>query len=328
MSANPNAVVKHENTRHPEAVTMVLRTIVSDDMKAKMRQALPQNVSIDRFTRVVLTAIQQNPAVAMVDDRGSLYNACVSAAKDGLLPDGREGALVVFRKKVDNKYVSGVQWMPMRAGLIKRLAQAGITIDAQIVRKNDEFSYELGDNPRITHKPNLLEERGEVIAVYAIATLANGTKMREILSVKDIERIQAASQTGGSEFGPWAVWWDEMARKSAIRRLYKSLPVLDAAINETVTRDDDLYEFGDTTVDGTAPAATDAPPAATGQKPAGNGRKRPSALNKIVGDETDQTSTGAQAGNGQPPAGEVIEGTGTVVQAQSAEGAQPGAQLF
>ena len=243
------------------AIAQVCTTITSPEFKAKVQQALPSNVSLDRFTRVALTAIQQNPDVA-AQDRQSLYNSVVRCAQDGLLPDGREAALVIFAGKV--------QYMPMVAGLIKRLATAGISIDAQVVRENDTFEQELGDNASITHKtPRLGQPRGDIIGAYAIARLPNGMVMREVMSKEDVDQVRNASRSKNS--GPWSQWYGEMARKTVIRRLAKRLPIVDASVAETIQADDDQYQF-----DATAPAQDVTPPAA----PAANGR--PSSLARVV----------------------------------------------
>ena len=222
-------------------------------MKPHFQQALPPDVSVDQFTRVVLTALQQNQELMGVDDKQSLYNSCVKAAQDGLLPDGREGALVIFNKKDGNNWRKGVQWMPMVNGLVKRAAKSGIVLDAHVVYANDKFEYTLGDSPTITHVPTpFSENRGEPIGVYAIATLDDGTKKREVMSKAEVETVRQASKMAAG--GPWKDWWSEMARKTVVRRLFKSLPLKtpkDPTMATAVTRVDE--DFDDTPATDTAP---------------------------------------------------------------------------
>src|SRR6266576_596011 len=61
--------------------------------------ALPDHIPLDRFRRVVITAVNQNSKLARADRR-SLFNACAKCAHDGLYPDGREAALVPYSTKV------------------------------------------------------------------------------------------------------------------------------------------------------------------------------------------------------------------------------------
>ena len=59
--------------------------------ESQFAAALPAHMPVERFMRVVLTAAQNNPDLVRAD-RPSFFNACMKAAQDGLLPDGREGA--------------------------------------------------------------------------------------------------------------------------------------------------------------------------------------------------------------------------------------------
>lgn len=256
-------------------VEQVCTTIAKPEFRDRLQQALPPGVDVDRFVRVTLTAIQQNPKIAEAD-RQSLYNSAIRAASDGLLPDGREGAFVEFRAKDgDGRWIAKVQWMPMVGGIIKRLAGAGISIDAQVVYENDEFEQTLGDDAAIHHKaPKLGTPRGKPLGVYAIARLPNSMIMREVMDTEQIEQVRAASKSKDS--GPWAAWWTEMARKTVIRRLAKRLPILDPHIAETIQRDDDLYDFAA----GNAGAGDSAPVTEASQPT--SGRRRPSGLDVVA----------------------------------------------
>ena len=69
-----------------------------DTMVGQFAAVLPKHIPVERFGRVVLTAVQTNPELLNVERR-SLWNACMEAAQDGLMPDGRLGVLVVYRDK-------------------------------------------------------------------------------------------------------------------------------------------------------------------------------------------------------------------------------------
>lgn len=275
-------------------VEQVCTTIAKPEFKARLQAALPPGIDADRFQRVVLTAIQQNPDIAN-GDRQSLYNAALRAAADGLVPDGREGAFVIMGGKPT--------WMPMVGGIIKRLATAGISIDAQVVYENDDFEQQLGDEASIHHKaPKLGTPRGAPLGAYAIARLPNGMVMREVMDFDQIEQVRAASRSGNG--GPWKQWWTEMARKTVIRRLAKRLPILDPKLAETIQRDDDLYDFaaGNAGEGDTAPQAAHAPA----------GPRRPRGLDTV-----------AEAGNAQQaPPSDTIEAEYTDVTGQETEQAE------
>ena len=91
------------------AVINEVRTSI-EKMAPQFKAALPGHVSVERFMRVTLTAIQTNPQL-LEADRRTLFAAATKAAQMGLLPDGREGAIVTFKNQA--------QWMPMVAGIMK-----------------------------------------------------------------------------------------------------------------------------------------------------------------------------------------------------------------
>lgn len=190
-----------------------------DKMAPEFQAALPEHVTVDKFKRVALTAINQNPDLAQVNRR-TLFSALTQCAQDGLLPDGREAALVVFGGKQGKQ----AQYMPMLAGILKKVRNSGelSTISAHVIYENDEWDYELGDFERIKHKP-ALRNRGRPVAAYAIAHFKDGAVQREVMSVEEIEEVRQVSRS--KDAGPWKSWWSEMARKTVIRRLAKRLPM-------------------------------------------------------------------------------------------------------
>lgn len=209
-----------------------------EQVRPKIALTLPSQIKPEAFERVILTAINMQPAL-LGADRRSLFNACHKAAQDGLLPDGREGALVIFGKQV--------VWMPMTYGIIKKLRQSGeiAAVSARVVYANElaqgKFTFIIEDGQeKLRHEPILTGERGEPALVYASVRFKDGTVQHEPLTMTDIEKIRKVSRAARS--GPWVDWLEEMMRKSAVRRLSKYLP-LSAEDRRTVERDDELTDF-------------------------------------------------------------------------------------
>jgi recombination protein RecT len=173
-------------------------------------------------------------------ERRSFFNACMKAAQDGLLPDGREGAIVEYN---DRQRGPIAQWMPMIAGIRKKVRNSGEITDwnAHVVYENDAFEFELGDDPFIKHKP-ALDDRGKPIAVYSIAKFKTGEVSREVMSIKEVEKVRAVSRAKDNQRGPWVQWWEEMARKTVARRHSKVLP-MSTDLDDLIRRDDDLYDM-------------------------------------------------------------------------------------
>ncbi|MBX6375749.1 MAG: recombinase RecT [Acetobacteraceae bacterium] len=215
-------------------------------MAPEIARALPPHISAERFQRVVLTAIQSNPDL-LEADRRSLWAACVKAAQDGLLPDGREGALITFYDRRRGRLVA--QWMPMVAGILKKVRNSGelASITANVVYEGEHFRVVLGDEERIEHERDLdAVGRRDPVAVYAIATLRNGERVREVMTWQQVEDVRAISRA--PENGPWGQWTEEMARKTVIRRLAKRLPMSsdkeqDEELRRVIERIDEQYEF-------------------------------------------------------------------------------------
>jgi recombination protein RecT len=203
--------------------------------------ALPSHISVEKFRRTVITALNAQPDLVRADRR-SLFTACVRAAQDGLFPDGREAALVIFNTKNQKtgEWRKLVQYLPMVGGLIKRMRNSGelAAISSYVVFSNDAFDYELGDDPHINHKP-AMGDRGQPVGVYAVAKLTNGEVLREVMSVSEVEKVRAVSKS--RDKGPWVEWWEEMARKTVIRRLAKRLP-FSAEIDEMLRREEEQYQ--------------------------------------------------------------------------------------
>ena len=200
---------------------------------------LPADVSPEKFREVVLAAIRRMPALLNCD-RQSLFNACLNAAQDGLMPDGREGAIVPRKGKAN--------WQPMILGIYKRVKTSGsvASISANVVYDGEPFDVLLGDDERIVHRRDMSRVAdGNEAAVYAIAVLKDGTREREVMTWDQVMTVRQTSATPND--GPWVTSPGEMARKTVVRRLAKRLPVLDQAdeaLHRTIGRVDSLYSFG------------------------------------------------------------------------------------
>lgn len=221
------------------------------EKKSSLEKVLPAHITFEKFQSVLMTACMKNPDLLNAH-RPSLVLACVQSATDGLLPDGRDAALVPFNTKVgqdDNGnpvWGAKVQYMPMYSGILKKVRQSEelAFIDANVVYQNDVFEYELGDEAQIKHKPHLgADDRGPIIAAYCIAKLKDGTVYREVMSFHDIEKVRKSSKAGalsakeagyrknkeagkkeGDPKGIWESWYEEMAKKTVFRRIAKWLP--------------------------------------------------------------------------------------------------------
>jgi len=191
-------------------------------MRSRLVEALPPSIPVQQFVSTILTACADEPKLLNCE-RHSLFLSCLKCARDGLMPDGREAAIVPFK---DNK--AGVElatYMSMVAGLLKKIRNSGqlAGFSANAIYSNDFFEYELGDNERIVHKPIWRAERGHLVGSYAIGKTKDGVVYRRVLGMEDIDAIKSVVKA--LDKGPWSGPFEsEMWIKTAIRRLSKVLP--------------------------------------------------------------------------------------------------------
>lgn len=243
---NQQPVVQNQSVppQGPKAVIEQFRKDL-ERMGPQFQFALPAHIPLERFNRVVMTALQNSPSLLKCT-RQSIFNACMKAAADGLLPDGREGAIVPFGENEDGaKRTDQAAWMPMVAGIRKKARNSGELIDlyAHVVHEGDAFEYQLGDDPHIHHRPSLRGGRArKIIAAYSIAIFKDGTKAYEIMSIEEIEDIR--KRYSKSKKGPWndPIAYPEMCRKTVVRLHCKSLP-MSTDLDDVIRRDDDLYDL-------------------------------------------------------------------------------------
>lgn len=244
-------------TQKPQSPVAVLRQQM-EKQKPEFEMVLPPGVTVDRFVRTIMTAVQADPDLLQAD-RTTLLQAAMQAAQDGLLPDKREGAFVIYNVKNGNEWTKAVQWMPMIRGIIKKAREGGeiATLSARVVYEHDEFEYVLGDDERIEHKPTM-GSRGKLVACYAIAKMKDGEVEREVMTTEDVSAVRSASR---SKNGPWnGPFESEMWRKTVIRRLLKRLP-MSSILEQIINRDESHYDFKDQRgVNWHARPALDAPP--------------------------------------------------------------------
>lgn len=191
-----------------------------EKMKDKLQMALPKGVTVDKFYRTAVQGIQthRDKDKLASANRSSFYLAVQRAASDGLMLDGREAVLVVFGQEV--------QFMPMVQGLIKLARNSGEikNIEAQVVFKNDKFSYIMGQDESPRHEADWFGERGEPVGAWAVITLNSGEKIPAILSKSKIMRVAGKSKNGyqydPSKGDAWEEWW----KKTAIKNVLKYAP--------------------------------------------------------------------------------------------------------
>lgn len=237
--------------------------VLPPEKAAELARALPAHIRPERFERNLLNAIMQNPGL-MKCHPGLVYREVSKAAGLGLVLDpeiGEAYILTVWNPK--SKAADMPQLRLGYRGMLRLARQSGevAACFAHAVHENDVIECELGDNPKLVHKPLLFGERGAVIGYYAVVRYKDGTTDFEPMNREDVEKIRARSDAykafaaGKIKSTPWQTDFDEMAKKTAMRRLLKRVPkspdLADAlAVEDAGDRARDI-----TPVEAAAPAA-------------------------------------------------------------------------
>lgn len=192
-------------------------------MGPEIEKALPSHMNPDRMARIALTTIRTNPKL-LEASIPSLLGAVMQAAQLGLEP-GLIGHcyLVPFRNgktgQTDVQFIIGYKGM---IDLARRSGQIE-NIYAHAVYSNDEFDYELGLEPKLKHKPYMEGDRGEFIGAYAVAHFKDGGYQFEFMPKSEIDKRRKRSKAANN--GPWVTDFEEMAKKTVIRHMWKYLPI-------------------------------------------------------------------------------------------------------
>lgn len=171
-------------------VKLTKNMAIADMIKAsepEIARALPSVITPERFTRMALNALNNTPKLAECTQM-SFLGALMSAAQLGLEPNTPLG-------------------------------------QAQTVYEHDEFRYSLGLNSELVHVP-ALSERGEAVAFYALFKLENGGYGFEVMSRPDMDAFAKKYSKGiSSAYSPWNTNYEDMAKKTVIKRVLKFAPL-------------------------------------------------------------------------------------------------------
>lgn len=193
-------------------------------MEPEIKKALPSVITPERFTRMALSALNNTPKLKECSQI-SFLAAMMNAAQLGLEPNTPLGQayLIPYKNKgkLECQFQIGYKGM---IDLVYRNEQVQM-IQAQIVYENDYFEYELGLESRLIHRP-ALDNRGEMTLVYALFRLKNGGYGFEVMSREDIIKYaEKYSQGINSSYSPWKSNFEDMAKKTVIKRVLKFAPL-------------------------------------------------------------------------------------------------------
>ena len=127
------------------------------------------------------------------------------------------------------------------------------TLQAHTVYENDTFEYELGLEPKLKHIP-AVKDRGNPAFFYAVFRTKDGGYGFEVMSVEDV-RAHGQKYSKAFSNGPWKTNFEEMAKKTVLKRVLKYAPLKTEFIrglsaDETIKTgvSEDMFDLPDETV--------------------------------------------------------------------------------
>lgn len=224
-------------------------------MEGEIKKALPSVITPERFTRIVLSALSTSPKLAETTPQ-SFLGAMMTAAQLGVEPNTPLGQayLVPFwnnkSKSLECQFQLGYK------GLIDLAYRSGgvSIIQAQVAYENDDFTYCFGLEPELRHIP-AKSNRGEPTHVYAMFQTKEGGYGFEVMSMDDI-RAHAQKYSKAYNSGPWQTNFEEMAKKTVLKRVLKYAPlksefVRGLSADETIKTElsEDMYAVPNTFIE-------------------------------------------------------------------------------
>ena len=193
-------------------------------MMPEIRKALPSVITPERFTRIALSALNNTPALQQCSPM-SFIASLLNSAQLGLEPNTPLGQAYLIPYK--NKGQMECQFQIGYKGLIDLAYRNGQmqTIQAQAVYENDLFEYEYGLEPKLVHKP-AYSDRGEITYFYGLFKTVNGGFGFSVMSKADMDNYaRTYSKAFASDYSPWKTSYEEMAKKTVIKKALRYAPI-------------------------------------------------------------------------------------------------------
>jgi len=200
-------------------------------MMPEIKKALPNTLTPERFIRITLSAVSNNPVLKECTQL-SFLSAMMASAQMGLEPNTPLGQAYIIPFKNHGTYEA--QFQIGYKGLIDLAYRSGQvkTIYAEEVHENDKFEYELGLNPKLVHVP-ADSNRGQVTHYYAVFKLVNGGEGMFVMSKEDVDiYARKYSKAYSKETSPWKSNFDAMAKKTVIKQALKYAPLSTDFVNQ------------------------------------------------------------------------------------------------
>lgn len=187
------------------------------DKLITVENALPKDFNRERFVQNCLAVLNENQDLTRVNP-AELQAGLLKGAYLGLDFFKKECYLIKYGSKIafQTDYKGETKF-------VKRYAIRPIhEIYAKIVREGDFFEEKITDgHPSIDFRPKPFNT-AEIVGAFAVALYRDGGMEYEVMTKNDINSVRA-NYSKMSNSGAWKNSWDEMAKKTVLRRLCKHI---------------------------------------------------------------------------------------------------------
>lgn len=262
-----------------------------------LREALPTHLTPDRFLRLLVTAAVSTPDLLECYPP-TVLGAAMTCAQLGLEPNTPLGQayMIPYRNnkagRMDAQLILGYKGL---VGLAYRSGQVR-KIVTRAVHDGDHFRYQLGTEEFIEHRPSPSSDQseatvgpGSITHVYAVMETTAGGVIPEVMPIEAVLKIMRGTQSRGAK-GPWRDHFEEMARKTAWRRLSKY-----ALLSPEVSRAVGLDELADAAQPQHLDTWLEVPYEVTTEREAPETQQRPSSTRSSRGEAASASGEPSEA---------------------------------
>ena len=207
-------------------------------------------MTADRMLRIALTEFRKVEKLERCDPV-TIIGAIVMASQLGLEPGSGLGHCFLVPYYNNRRETYECQLIPGYKGLVELARRSGQVHDvySRVVYKNDVFDYDYGLDQKLVHKP-AEGDRGEMTHVYAVVKYKNGGSGFEVMSKASVEKARDSLKNKNPV---WKDHFDEMARKTVVRKLAKYMPMSPELVQmqelDNANCDDESQDLHKTAID-------------------------------------------------------------------------------
>jgi recombination protein RecT len=269
--------------------------------REQLRVALPKHLNPDRFIRLTLTCLSQNPDLRKCTLR-SLFGEVVKAAQMGLeIGVQGQGYLVPYFNTRSGQHEA--QFIPGWQGLVDLVNRSGNgTVYTGVIYRDQEYTFADGARRELLiHNETDLEDPSDITHAYAVGWVKGAAMpIIELWRVSKIEKHRDRYNKVGKRHYSFANW-EMYARKIPLLQVIKYMPksielqralAQDTAAETGITIDGDFMQVDEVAENGAPPAQVvkEVEALASSTTPAGEDAVDPASysdiLNAIAGSAT------------------------------------------